>query len=362
MSTLTILLFAAGLVLLIAGAEALVRGASRLATAMGITPLIVGLTVVAFGTSAPELAVSVRSAFIGQADVGLGNVVGSNICNVLLILGAAAAVAPLTVAARLVRFDLWVMIGVSAVVLVVGFDGAIGRFDGVVLFIGAVAYTAWLIIATRRHNVSSPSSEGDGNDKAIDQSRTWPRDVFLVVVGLAMLTLGARWLVDGAVEFARLLQISELVIGLTIVAFGTSLPELATSVVASARGERDIAVGNVVGSNIFNILIVLGLSATVAPSGIAVSQGALVFDIPVMALVALACLPIFFTGYRVERWEGLMFLAYYAAYVIYLVLDSTRSEALGWYRLGITVFALPVTGYVIVESLLHHLRKQPRSK
>ena len=176
-----------------------------------------------------------------------------------------------------------------------------------------------------------------------------------------MLTLGARWLVDGAVAFARLLQISELVIGLTIVAFGTSLPELATSVVASARGERDIAVGNVVGSNIFNILIVLGLSAAAAPSGIAVSQGALVFDIPVMVLVALACLPIFFTGYRVERWEGLLFLGYYAAYVIYLILDSTRSEALEWYRLGIVVFALPVTVYVIVESVLHHVRKRRRS-
>lgn len=359
MSLLTILLFATGLVLLIVGAEALVRGASRLARAMGITPLVVGLTVVAFGTSAPELAVSVRSAFIGQADVGLGNVVGSNICNVLLILGAAAAVVPLTVAARLVRFDLWVMMGVSAAVLVVGLDGAIGRFDGIALFVGAVVYTAWLIIATRRPNASLPSSETRTDDRAIDPGRrTWPRDILLVIVGLAMLTLGARWLVDGAVTFARLFKISELVIGLTIVAFGTSLPELATSVIASVRGERDIAVGNVVGSNIFNILVVLGLSAAVAPSGIAVSHTALVFDIPVMVLVALACLPIFFTGYRVERWEGLLFLGYYAAYVIYLVLDSTRSNALSWYRMGIAGFAFPVTVYVLVESVVHHLRKR----
>lgn len=359
MNLVTVLLFVAGLVLLMAGAEALVRGAVRLATAMGVTPLVVGLTVVAFGTSAPELAVSVRSALIGQADIGLGNVVGSNICNVLLILGAAAVVAPLVVAARLVRFDLWVMMGVSAAVLVVGLDGAIGRVDGVVLFVGAVVYTAWLIIAARRNIVPLPSFETYGNDRAIDaRKRTWPIDILLVVIGLGMLTLGARWLVDGAVTFARLLQISELVIGLTIVAIGTSLPELATSVVASARGERDIAVGNVVGSNIFNVLVVLGLSAVVAPSGISVSHAVLVFDIPVMVLVALACLPIFFTGYRIERWEGFLFLGYYAAYVIYLVLDSSRSGALSWYRLGITVFALPVTVYVITESVLHHVRKR----
>jgi len=361
-SLLTVLAFVAGLVLLIGGAEALVRGAARIAAAAGITPLVVGLTVVAFGTSTPELAVSVRSAYIGQADVGLGNVVGSNICNVLLILGAAAAVAPLSVATRLVRFDLWVMIGVSAAVLVVGFDGTIGRFDGAVLFAGAVVYTVWLIRASRRRSPSPPDLKSDGRVPTVEPRRgTWPLDILLVIIGLALLTLGARWLVEGAVTFARTMQISELVIGLTIVAVGTSLPELATSVVASARGERDIAVGNVVGSNIFNILVVLASSAAVAPDGIAVSHAALVFDIPVMVLVALACLPIFFTGYRIERWEGLLFLGYYAAYVVYLVLDSSRSSALGWYRLGIAGFAFPVTVYVIAESVLHYMCKHRKA-
>ena len=180
----------------------------------------------------------------------------------------------------------------------------------------------------------------------------------LFVARLVLLIAGAEALVRGAARLATAMGITPLVAGPTVVAFGTSAPELAVSVRSAFFGQADVGLGNVVGSNIFNILVVLGLSAAVAPSGIAVSHTAIVFDIPVMVLVTLACLPIFFTGYRVERWEGFLFLGYYAAYVIYLALDSTRSGALSWYRFGIVGFALPITVYVLAESVLHHVRKR----
>ncbi|MBU0617512.1 MAG: calcium/sodium antiporter [Planctomycetes bacterium] len=361
MSVMTITLFIIGLGFLIGGAEALVRGASRLAAAAGISPLVIGLTVVAFGTSAPELAVSVHAALVGQADVALGNVVGSNICNVLLILGAAAAVAPLAVAARLVRFDVWVMIGVSLIMLVFGLDGRVGRIDGLLLLAGAVTYTAWLMYESRKSAVRFPETVASDEDSVQKiTGRNWLINIGLVLLGLALLTVGAQWLVDAAVTFARALGISELIVGLTIVAVGTSLPELATSVIAAVRGERYIAVGNVVGSNIFNILVVLGLSATFSPEGINVSHAALVFDVPIMVLVAFVCLPIFFTGYRVDRWEGFLFLGCYGAYVVYLVLDSNRSSALAWYRWGILGLGLPLMVYVVATSVVYSLRRRGR--
>ena len=229
----------------------------------------------------------------------------------------------------------------------------------VLLFGGAVTYTVWLIRESRKRRTPQQRPNGAGADlPPRSHRRTWPVDVGLVLIGLTLLTLGAGWLVGGAVALARTLGISELIVGLTVVAVGTSLPELATSVVAAARGERDIAVGNVVGSNIFNVLTVLGLTAAVAPDGVKVTHTALVFDIPVMVVVALACLPIFFTGYRVDRWEGLLFLGYYVAYVVYLALDATRSGALAWYRMGMLGFALPLTAYVLTVSVLHGLRRR----
>ena len=259
------------------------------------------------------------------------------------------------------RFDVWVMIGVSAVMLLLGLDGTVGRIDGLLLFAGAVIYIVWLIRESRRSDADRPAV-GTGNDARPPKGagRGWLTNLGLILLGLLLLVVGARWLVNGAVTFARALGISELIVGLTIVAVGTSLPELATSVVAAARGERDIAVGNVVGSNIFNVLVVLGLSAAASPGGINVSRTALVFDVPVMVLVAFACLPIFFTGYRVDRWEGFLFLGCYAAYVVYLILDSTRSSALTWYRWGILGLGLPLTVYVVATSVAHSLRRRGR--
>ncbi len=360
--TLPILLFLIfGLVLLVWGAELLVRGASRIATSAGISPLVVGLTVVAFGTSSPELAVSVMSAFKGQADLALGNVVGSNIFNVLFILGISAIIVPLIVAQQLVRFDVPVMIGVSFLLFIVGYDGSIGRLDGVLLFSGAIAYTVFLIRQSRKETSAEVKSEYE-EEFGARQAGAWWKNLALVVVGLAALMLGSKWLVDSAVAIAQSFGVSELVIGLTIVAAGTSLPEVATSVIAAIRGERDIAVGNVVGSNIFNILSVLGLSSIVAPVGIEVSDAALRFDIPVMIAVAVACLPIFFVGYKISRGNGIAFLFFYLAYLVYLIFAATRHEALETLRPAMLYFILPITALTLIIITAREFRSQALSR
>ena len=346
MNALTILLFVLGIALLVLGAELLVRGASRLALAAGVSPLVVGLTVVAFGTSAPELAVSVRAAFAGSADIAYGNVVGSNIFNVLFILGLSALVAPLVVDRQLIRRDVPIMVGVSLLLPLLALDGRIGRMDGALLFGAILAYTVFSVIQSRRERAATREEmEAGASD---EPPGAWWANLLLVVGGVGMLVLGARWLVDGAVVFARALGVSELIIGLTIVAAGTSLPEVATSVLASIRGHRDIAVGNVVGSNIFNILCVLGLSGVVAPRGIPVAPGAFSFDTPVMIAVALACLPIFFSGPGITRWEGALFLFYYAAYVTFIVLEATGSSVLPTFTNAMAFFALPLTAVTLV--------------
>lgn len=343
----TVLLFIGGGVLLVGGAELLVRGASRLAMAAGISPLVVGLTVVSFGTSSPELAVTVNSAWSGQADVALGNVVGSNIFNVLFILGISALIAPLVVAQQLVRLDVPIMIGISLVMLLLALDGRIGRFDGTLLVLGIVVYTIFLIRLSRREMAVVVEEYEEAFGVPSPRRSSAALNLGLIVIGLGMLVFGARWLVDAAVTMAAALGISELVIGLTIVAAGTSLPEAATSVLASLKGERDIAVGNVVGSNIFNILAVLGLCAVVSPDGISVSPSALAFDIPVMIAVAVATLPIFFTGYRIARWEGAVFLGYYIAYVTFLAMTASGATTLAVFSTAMLWFALPVTALTL---------------
>lgn len=313
----------AGFALLVFGAEFLVRGASKLAAVFGISPLVIGLTVVAFGTSAPETAVSAVSALSGQANIALGNVIGSNIFNVLLILGISALVAPLTVEQKLVRMDVPVMIVASLAVYLFSLNGVIGRLEGLILFAGIIAYTVFLIRQSRRESqvVQAEYARAYG-DKEPFLPKTILKDTALILVGFGVLVLGSKWLVAGAVLIAQKLGVSDLIIGLTIVAAGTSLPELATSMVASFRGERDIAVGNVVGSCLFNLLAVLGLAGTVSPAGIAVSPQSIHVDFPVMILSAVVCLPVFFTGKRISRGEGALLLGGYIAYTSYLVLAA----------------------------------------
>lgn len=348
MSGLTLLLFIGGGVLLIGGAELLVRGASRVAIAAGITPLVVGLVIVAFGTSAPELAVTVGSAWAGESDVALGNVVGSNIFNILFVLGMSAVVAPLVVSQQLVRFDVPLLIAAGVLVLFLGLDGVVGRLDGLVLASGVVAYTIFLIRQSRRENsgIAAEYEEAFGDGRG--GLGGWLPNVALVALGVVLLVVGAGWLVDAAVTTAAAFGVSELVIGLTIVSVGTSLPEVATSVVASLRGERDIAVGNAVGSSIFNLLAVLGFGSIAAPAGVNVAPGALTFDIPVMIAVSVAALPVFFTGYCIRRWEGVVFLAYYGVYLTYLVLDATEHERLPELGAAMRWFVLPLTAFTLL--------------
>lgn len=352
MDMITILLLIAGLVLLTIGADVLVKGASSLAGSLGISPLVIGLTVVAFGTSAPEMSVSVSSAFKGSAEIAVGNVVGSNICNVLLILGLSAIAASLVVQKQLVRFDIPLMIYASLIVLLMSIDGQISRIDGVLLFAGIVAYTIFLIKEARREGVAVV----EGADDIEPPQPLW-KNAILIIVGLVMLVLGSQWLVDGAVAIAKYFGLSELVIGLTIVAVGTSLPELATSVMASLKGERDIAVGNILGSNIFNIGAVLGLSGMVAPQGLPVAHSSLLVDIPVMILVALACLPVFLANYTVTRTDGVAFLVCYVVYVVYVVLAAQQSALLATIiPILLVIVALCITWWML--EAVKYLRRQ----
>jgi cation:H+ antiporter len=335
-----LVLAAAGLVLLGAGGHLLVRGASGLSARLGISPLVVGLTVVAWGTSAPELAVSLGAALRGQGDIAVGNVVGSNIVNVLGVLGASALVAPLAVSRRLVRLEVPILIGLSIAVYFMALDRRFGLADGLVLVTAGAAYTVFALRTSRADAPPAPAGPGGRSGAILAR-------VGLVVIGLVLLAAGARWLVEGAVAVARAAGVSDLVIGLTLVAGGTSLPEVAASVVAAWRGERDIAVGNAVGSNIFNLVAVLGLTSAAAPGGIPVADAALALDLPVMVAVAMACLPLFFTGHAVARWEGGLLLAYYGAYVLYLVLAAERHALLPLYSATMALFVLPLTALTL---------------
>ena len=343
-----LLLFVAGLAALVAGSELLVRGASRLATSLGVSPLVVGLTVVAFGTSSPEFAVSVQGALSGSTDLAVGNVVGSNIFNVLFILGLCAAIVPLAVAIQVIRQEVPVLICAAVLLALMTLDRELGRVQSGILFALLLAYTAFLVVQSRRErrgdgigDAAAPPAGGRAWDDP-----TWVQ-VALVLAGLGLLVFGSEWLVSAAVSFARLLGLSELVIGLTIVSAGTSAPEVAASLMALRKGERDMAVGNVVGSSVFNILGVLGLAGLVSPRPIVLPASVVAFDLPAMLVVSFACLPVFFSNRRIGRWEGAMFLAYYAAYVTWLILDARGHDALDDYRAVLLFVALPLTAVTI---------------
>lgn len=355
--------FAAGLTALVLGASSLVRGASKLALSLGLSPLVVGLTIVAFGTSAPEMAVSTGAVLDGEGDIAVGNVVGSNIFNVLFILGASALIVPLIVHVQLIRQEIPIMLGTSLLLLVLGLDGTIRVWEGGLLMALLVAYTAFLVIQSRKE---SAQQTADFNEE-IQPARLgawdahWTVQLGLIVAGLALLVVGSDWLVSSSVAFAKAFGVSDLVIGLTIVAAGTSMPEVATSLTAAIKGERDIAVGNVVGSNTFNILGCIGMSGLVAgANGLTVAPSLLNFDIWVMLAVALACFPVFLTGREIARWEGAVFLGYYVAYVAYLILAAQQHAALGALSASMLAFALPITIITFVVVWLRQQRGQHR--
>ncbi|MCH1919496.1 calcium/sodium antiporter [Shewanella sp. A3A] len=304
--TFIVLAIIGGFVILTAGAEALVRGASAIALRLGVTPLVIGLTIVAFGTSAPELAVSVKSALSGNSGIALGNVIGSNIANVGLILALTAIIRPIGVQSQTVKRDIPIMIGASVVLLLLLLDGQLGWIDGAVLFA--------LLLAFLWHSYRISSDE-DAEEIEAGPRNPW-LSTLLIVVGIGCLVGGGILFVDGAVDLARMFGISEAVIGLTIIAIGTSMPELVTSVVAALKGQSDIAIGNVVGSNIFNILCILGVTALVHPIS---SAGFSLLDFGVMLVLPILVLPFAMSNMRIGRKEGFALLAAYLGYMAYLV-------------------------------------------
>jgi cation:H+ antiporter len=346
MNLSTLILFIIGLALLLAGAELLVRGAARLATAVGIPPLIVGLTVVSFCTSSPEMAVSASSALAGEADLALGNVIGSNIFNILFILGLSAMVAPLLVKMQLIRFDVPIAVAASVAVWVMGMSGSISRLAGVLLFAGIVAYIVFLIRQARREKNADVKAEFESEyGRQPGNAKKMMIHIGMLAGGLVMLVIGSNWMVNGAVTLAHWLGVDDVLIGLTILAVGTSLPEIATSVMASVRGERDIAVGNVIGSNIFNLLAVLGLTAALSPNGVPVPADMIRFELPVMIAVTAVCIPIFFIGMSVTRGEGAALLGFYIAFTLFLILEATASPAAGFF--GAALIVLGIIAFII---------------
>jgi cation:H+ antiporter len=353
-----VLFFLLGFAALVAGAESLVRGASKIALSLGISPLVVGLTIVALGTSAPEVAVSVGAVFNGKSDIAIGNVVGSNILNVLLVLGVSAVIAPLVVHSQLIRQEVPIMIGATLLLVVLLIDGRLGPLDGALLFALLLAYVTFLVIQSRAETAETRKPYEDAVGRSGRWDDHWAVQGLLIVVGLALLVLGSNWLVDSAVVFARALGVSDLVIGLTVIAVGTSMPEIAASIMAAVRGERDMAVGNVIGSNTFNILGCLGLAGLVSGEGLTVAPAVLNFDLWVMVAVAAASLPVFIVGREIGRGKGILFLAYYAAYVAYLILGAQQHDALDEYSAIMISFVLPLTIVTLVAMLIREQKQR----
>lgn len=366
MQVLDVVFVIAGLALLMVGGELLVRGASALAQKIGISPLIVGLIVVSAATSAPELAVTVGAVLNGEPGLAVGNVVGSNIINILVILGLSAIVVPLVVKRQLVRFDIPVMVGLSVLLLLVSLDGRVSVLDGLLLLAGLVVHSVLSILVGRREarravDLSLPSTPTTAPITIITPVKL-PLALLFLVGGVGLLVLGAQLLVDGAVNIATGFGVSSLVVGLTVVAIGTSLPELAASLAAVRRKETDIAVGNIVGSNIFNIGMVLGVPAMLFGQGIPVPAPAIALDMPLMIAAAVALVPIAFTGFIIARWEGGLFVALYIAYATYLVLAATTHDALAGFTELMLIFVLPLVGITLIVLAAFEVRRVRRRR
>lgn len=313
----------AGFAALVVGAELLVRGGAALATRMGVSPLLIGLTIVAIGTSTPELAVGIDAALQGSGSLAVGNIAGTNTVNILLILGLSAALRPLAIRMQTLRIDLPVIVMASMALLAFAWDGLLSRTEGILLIAAGVAFTLVVIRVARRESIGVKREFAREFGPQHLPNRQAALEVLMLVGGIAIIVIGAHWLVDGAVGLARLWGVSDAFIGLTIVAIGTSAPELVTTIISTIRDERDIAIGNLLGSSVYNILIILGVTCLLPPAGIVVSPQLIAVDIPVMLLVALACIPVFISGRVVSRREGALFVGAYAAYLAYLIVART---------------------------------------
>lgn len=341
-----------GLALLVLGGELLVRGASALARRVGISPLVVGLTVVSAATSAPELAVSVGAVLDGQTDLAIGNIVGSNTANVLLIVGVAALIVPLVVTRQGRRIDVPALVLFSIAALVMSLDGRISSLDGVLLIMALISYTALIVLKSRRDTAGA--SERAADDDAEVLQNPW-LSAGLVLGGVLALVVGSKLLVSGATAVALAFGISGLVVGLTVVAIGTSTPELASAIAAVRRGEVDIAIGNAVGSCLFNIGMVLGLPALLVPGGLAVPTAAIALDLPLMLAAAVTLVPMVFTGYQIARWEGSLLTLLYASYVTYMVLDAAGHDAQEGFSAVMLIFVLPTIAIALLGLVVYEL-------
>ena len=373
--------FLAGLAGLLVGGHLVVDGASKIGARVGLPPMVIGLTIVAAGTSAPELAVVLQSVAADDTPLAVGSIIGSNIANVLLVLGLAAAFGTIHVANRVVRIDIPIMIAASFALLVLSLDGWLTRIDGLLLFGALVVFVGWTLRAASSPNTAPDARRADGHDghgepvgpeavaavnpgsgvspgAAADPGRLQrlPATVVALVIGVGALAFAARFVVSGAEEIATRLGVPELIIGLTIVALGTSAPEIVTTVIAALTGRRDLAVGNAVGSNIFNILLVLGASSAIVSGGIDIGRDAVELDLPIMVAAAVACLPIVFWDNKLDRWEGAVFVAYYVAYVVFLVLDGTGHRASDPFALVMLGFVLPLTVLTVAVVIVRQRR------
>ncbi len=339
---------------MIIGAELSVRAAVALAALLKTRPMFLGLTVVALGSSAPQMAVGLQAALTDSTDIAVGSVIGSNIFNMLVTLGLSALIIPLRVARQLVRVDLPLMIGATMLVAALAWDGELTAMDGAALLLGLAGYLA-VVLRQFAHG-----TRHIGITDAAPPRKVWPilGRLTLMACGLTLLIVGSHLLVGAAVVIAQDLGLSERVIGLTVIAVATSVPALMTSLVAALRGERDIAVGNIIGSNLFNLLGVLGLTSMIASGPLSISPNALDFDLPVMLGVAALCLPLFYSGYRITRLEGLLLLGLYAVYGLHIVSFTTGMPLADRLERLMTHYALPVLGVCVLVSTVRAWRRQ----
>ncbi|MBD3616186.1 MAG: calcium/sodium antiporter [Gracilimonas sp.] len=356
---MTVILFIVGLVILIGGAELFLRSVDKFGAAWSVSPVVMGLTVVAFATGAPELAISLQAAVEGKPDLVLGNILGSNVANILLILGIAGLVSPLKITNRIIKIDIPAVIGASTLLFVLAVDGVLSPLDGGIILGALVLYSVFMYTQIRKDRALNRLQQQAKIDVGEPvTSLFYGKYIFFLLAGLVLIVLGSRWMVEAAVEIAGILGISELIIGLTIVSIGTSLPEVATSLAAVRKGDSDTAVANVMGSNLYNILLTLGLTIIIAPGVIDVSASAIKLDLPIMLIVAIACLPLFWPGKLLGRMEAAGFLFYYSVYMAYLVLIAINhpfKEQLEW---GMIWIVIPITIVLIVVKFVTDFRKE----
>ncbi len=350
--------FLGGLIGLLCAGHLVIRAAAAIGARFGLPPMVIGLTIVAGGTSAPELAVVFQAIAADDTELAVGSIVGSNIANVLLVLGLAATAGTIHVTSRVLRIDVPIMISASAALLLASLDGSLDRVDGGLFLLALAGFIWWTFRSVAGEadpavtEISGPIERRSGS-RRIDRL---PFHIASLVLGLAVLVFTSRYVVSGAEDLANQLGIPELVIGLTVLALGTSAPEIATTLIAAFQGNRQLAVGNVVGSNIFNILLVLGLGGVVS-GNVEIATSVTQVDLPVMVAAAIACLPLLLWDNRLDRWEGGAFVAFYAAYVVFLTLDAGNHEATNAFAFIVAAIVAPLT--VLTAMTLAYHRRRP---